>query len=454
MEPVFFDETFRNWLDAAGLWLSSEIFTAANVVHTAMQIPAIVGAGFGAWWVHDFVYPLLRERTTRLVVGDNAKTVLLTLASLVFPVLWIQGLWVASVVAVHSNWPHDLVRVAINLLTAWVVIRLLSTLLRDRFWARIITIVAYAVAVLNILQVLEPTIVFLDSLALTVGSLRISVLTVLKGMLLFAILLWSAMFLSGVMEQRIQSLPNLTPSVRVLIGKLLKATLVTLAILVSLTSVGIDFTALAVFSGALGVGIGFGLQRIVSNMLSGIILLMDKSIKPGDVIQIGGTYGWVASLGARYVSVETRDGTEYLIPNEEMITQQVVNWSHRNNLARIKLPVPVAYNANVRKALDLMVEAAGKSKRVLKQPAPRALMIAFGDGAIDLELRFWLQDAQNGIRNISSEVILEIWELFREHGIMIPIPRREVHIQSTPFHKMPADSGGGAPGSTDNVSLP
>jgi small-conductance mechanosensitive channel len=434
MEPVFYGETFLRWFDTASTWLLNEVFTAANVVYTAMQIPAIVGAGFAAWWVHDFVYPLLAGRVRRAAVSEHSKELLLTLVFLVFPVLWMLGLVMAGAVAAHFVWPHNLVRIAMNLTVAWAVIRLLSALVRDPIWSRTIMIVAFGIAVLNILQVLDPALALMDRLAFSVGDLRVSLLTVLKGMFLFGALMWAAMFLSAVMERRVRSVPSLTPSVQVLIGKLLKVTLVTLAVLVSLTSIGVDFTALAVFSGALGVGIGFGLQKIISNLLSGIILLMDRSIKPGDIIQIGGTYGWVASLGARYVAVETRDGTEYLIPNEEVITQQVINWSHRNDLARIKVPLRISYSSDVRHALKLMVEAAGRPARVLRSPAPRALMVGFGDSSMDLELRFWIRDVENGIRNISSDVMLEIWELFREHDIKIPVPRREIHLHNPPIH--------------------
>jgi small-conductance mechanosensitive channel len=173
------------------------------------------------------------------------------------------------------------------------------------------------------------------------------------------------------------------------------------------------------------------------------MLLMDKSIKPGDIIQVGNTYGWVSSLGARYVAVETRDGTEFLIPNEDMITQQVINWSHRNDLARIKVQARISYDTDVEHALKLMVMATDKPARVLKRPAPRGLLLGFEESYMELELRFWIRDVQNGIRNVSSEVMLEIWRLFREHGIRVPMPRRELFVQSLP----PVTTAAGAPDS-------
>jgi small-conductance mechanosensitive channel len=214
----------------------------------------------------------------------------------------------------------------------------------------------------------------------------------------------------------------------VLFGKLLKITLVTLAFVVALTSVGIDLSTFALLTGAIGVGIGLGLQKTVSNLFSGIILLLDKSIKPGDVIQVGNTYGWVSSLGARYVSVETRDGMEYLIPNEDIITHQVLNWSHKSTRVRLKLPVRVPLDADLEQALELLREAARRVPRALQNPPPNPLVISFGESAIELELRFWIADAQNGVHNVMSEVLLEIWRLFRDHGIRIPYPKRDVVV--------------------------
>jgi small-conductance mechanosensitive channel len=181
-------------------------------------------------------------------------------------------------------------------------------------------------------------------------------------------------------------------------------------------------------------------------LISGVILLMDRSLKPGDIIQIRDTYGWIASLGARYVSVETRDGVEYLIPNEDIITQQVINWTHKNDLARIKVQVRVSFDSDVDTALDLLVRATDRPTRILRSPEPRALLMGFGDNGLELELRFWIHDVQNGIRNISSEVMLEIWALFREHGIQIPLPQHDLHLRDTPFDTMSgADWRGSTP---------
>ena len=349
-----------------------------------------------------------------------------------FPLAWTIGLALAIFVAVFFQWPHGLVIVAVHLVAAWIVVRLASIMVRDPIFSRLVAITAYTVAMLSILGLLEPILRLFDQLAIRFGNVRLSLFTVLEAMLALGILLWLAVLLSRILERRIYALPNLTPSVQLLIGKIVKASLITIAVVVALSSVGVDITAIALFSGGLGVGIGFGLQKLISNMISGIILLLDRSIKPGDVIQVGETCGWVASLGARYVSIETRDGTEYLVPNEDIITHQVVSWSHQNDLARIKVRMHVPFESDLEQALALLVEATKAPPRVLNEPAPRALILDFSEGRAELELRFWIRDPQNGIRNVSGEVRLEIWRLFRAAGLALSAPQRDVMISEFP----------------------
>lgn len=423
-------DAFRAWLEAALSWLSGQVFTPENIVYTAMQIPAVVGTGFAAWWVHDFVHPLIEARIRRSTANASSQMILLKLSSLILPILWLLGLGFTVSIAANFGWPHNVVRSAIILLLAWSVIWLACIAVRNPLWSRVIMIAAYTIAVLNILHLLPPALALLDSIAIPFGNLRVSMLTVLKAILSLGVLLWFAVLISHVLERRLQKLPNFTPSVQVLIGKLFKATAITFAVVVALAAVGIDLTAIAVFSGAVGLGIGFGLQKVVSNLISGIIVLMDKSIKPGDIIQIGDTYGWVSFLGARYVAIETRDSTEYLIPNEDIVTKQVLNWTHNNNVVRIKARVPVSFQTDVPKALEFMVKAAAKPPRILREPQPRALMLGFGDSTINLELRFWICDVQNGVRNVTSEVLVEILRLFHQHGIDIPLPQRDVHVSA------------------------
>ena len=352
------------------------------------------------------------------------------LPSLLRPFLYLVFLWIALAVLRQSTWPSRsyLVSVVVSLLTAWVVIRLVTTFVRNPALAKAVAVAAWTIAALNIIDLLDPTVALLDSLAFTFGELRISLLTVVKGMLILALLLWAAATLSRFLERRISGIPDLTPSVQVLLGKLLKITLVTLAVVVALNSVGIDLTALAVFSGAVGVGIGFGLQKVVSNLISGVILLLDKSIKPGDVIELGSTFGWISSLGARYVSVVTRDGKEYLIPNEDLITQQVVNWSFTNQLVRMEITFGVSYSCDPHEVRRIAREAAAKPSRVAKDTPPVCHLTGFGDSSLDFVLRFWIRDPQDGVANIRGEVLLAVWDAFKEHGIEIPYPHRHLVV--------------------------
>ncbi len=208
--------------------------------------------------------------------------------------------------------------------------------------------------------------------------------------------------------------------------------LFSLCVVIAFHYLGIDLTVFALFSGALGLGLGFGLQKVFANLVSGFIILADKSIKPGDVIQLGDKYGWINFLGSRYVSVVTRDGTEHLIPNENLITGEVINWSYSQNLVRLHVPAGVAYGSDLEKARELMMAAAADTLRVLKDPKPACLLVGFGDSTVNLEVRVWINDPQNGIASVKSDIFWGIWQRFREHGIELPFAQRDVHLKSIP----------------------
>ncbi len=217
---------------------------------------------------------------------------------------------------------------AVDLATAWVVIALAASLIRNQFINRLVSVTAWTIAALSILGLLDPAVTALDSRAIVIGGLRVTPLLILKTTVLLAVALWAATATSNFLDRRVQHATGLTPSIQVLLGKLIRIGVMTAAIVIVLSAAGIDLSVLAVFTGAIGVGVGFGLQKIVSNFVSGIILLADKSIKPGDVISMGDHFGWVANMGARYTSVDLKDGRELLVPNEDLITQRVINWSY------------------------------------------------------------------------------------------------------------------------------
>lgn len=353
------------------------------------------------------------------------------ITSLVLPFTWLLMLSSLLLIGAAIETSYHLIKMAVSLLAAWVIIYMTTGMLRNRALSKFIAIVVWTVAVLNILGLIDPVTNVLDGIGITLGELRLSALTVIEGIFILTILLWLAIFISQFVEQQIRKSKDITPSVKVLISKLIKITLIIIAVVVAISSVGIDLTAFAVFSGAVGVGIGLGLQKSIANLFSGLLLLMDKSIKPGDLITVGDTYGVVESLNARYASVKRMDGTEHLIPNENLISQEVINWTHTDKLIRPEVDVGVHYQADVRIAMALCIDAAKEVDRVLDSTEPECLLIGFGDNAVDLKLRFWIKDPENGVLNVKSEILLNIWDKFREHGIEIPYPQRDLHIRSS-----------------------
>jgi small-conductance mechanosensitive channel len=358
--------------------------------------------------------------------------VMAALRPLVVVFLW----WALVAVAMRAVWlfgpTAPLLHIASSLMLAWMVIHATSGLMRDRVLARLVAMVVWIIAALDILGLLDVVVTALDAIALTFGTVRVSALTVVKGALVLTVLLWAATTAAHGIRLRIARVESLTPSVRVLIANLLKITLVAIAVIIALNSVGIDLSALAVFSGAIGLGLGFGLQKIVSNLISGVILLLDKSIKPGDVIEIEKTFGWITSLGARYVAVRGRDGREYLIPNEDLITHRVTNWSFSSSMVRLDVEFGVAYGSDLRQVRALAIEAARLPQRVLKSPAPVCHVTGFGESAITLVLRFWIEDPTNGVTNVKGDVMLALWDSLKAHGVELPAPQREVRITQLP----------------------
>jgi small-conductance mechanosensitive channel len=283
-------------LEAPVLWFKDWFFGKVLVWESALQI-GVVAAAFLLGLVLAKPLRLLVTKAVEAKVRDRTLVGLIaTGAELLLPVIWALALWIAYYAAVALAFPSALLHIVGSLLNVWIVIRIISSAVRNQAWARFFATVAWSIAALSILQLLEPAVHLLDSLAITLGETRISIFLVLKGALLALVLLWIATTMVRLLQRRIERSTSLTPSVRLLITQISRFTLILVAILIAVQSVGIDLTAFAVFSGALGVGIGFGLQKIVSNIISGIILLTDRSIKPGDVIEIGEAYGVVSSL--------------------------------------------------------------------------------------------------------------------------------------------------------------
>jgi small-conductance mechanosensitive channel len=419
-----------NWWDPQALeglvvdayhWTMANVFTSATVI----QLAIVVATYILAWFVERRLQGAVVSLRAEYQWFNKTAAVI---APLYLPVLWLVFLIIGLAIYSTAGFPYFFIRLSATLLALWIVIRLAASLIQTPILQKGVAVAAWIFAALNIAGWLQPTLAFLDSLAFTVGNLRLSVYSILLGAVTIIALVWLAGLLSKMLESHIEKSSTLTPSAKALFSKILKFSLVTLALVVGLTSTGIDLTAFAVFSGAVGVGVGFGLQKVISNLISGVILLIDRSIKPGDVIMVGDTYGWINSLAARYTSVITRDGQEHLIPNEDMITRPVINWTYTSSKVRQRLPVQVAYKSDIRKAMALMLEAAKETKRVIEDPPLNCLVLGFGDNGVNLELRMWIQDPQNGVRNVASDVYLKIWDKFHENGIEFPFPQRDIHL--------------------------
>ena len=330
----------------------------------------------------------------------------------------------------------DLLRLFVPLLLSLLVVRFFFYLLRHAFphgsvartFERAIAILVWGALALHISGVLPDVIDFLDDITFHFGKHKFSLWLALQGLFWVVITLLATLWLSGVAEARLMRIESLNSSLRVVFARLTKALLLVLAVLIVLPLVGIDPTVLSLFGGAIGVGLGFGLQKIASNYVSGFIILLDRSIRIGDLITADNFYGEVKDITTRYVVVHALDGREAIIPNEMLIATTVLNHSYSNRQARLAIQVGVSYKGDPEHAMRLMEEVAGKHPRVLADPAPKAFLTRFADSGIELELGIWIDDPETGMLGTRSEINVAIWRAFQEAGIEIPYPQHEVRI--------------------------
>jgi small-conductance mechanosensitive channel len=340
--------------------------------------------------------------------------------------------------------PTRIIDVAVQLTGLLLLIRIVVYLLRVSLgsrsrikgWGTPISIVVWLFLSLHLLGWGDRLVTLLDGIGITAGKTRISVWSISKLLVTVGVFVVIAVWLSRWLEKRLMTLQGVAPNMRIGLAKFTQAFLVGLSILVGLNAAGLDLTTLNVLTGAIGIGLGFGLQSITANFVSGFVLLMDRSIKPGDVISFTGTtgtstegFGWVQQLRGRYVVVRDRDGVETLVPNQNLITNSVINWSYTDPRVRLKLPVRISYKDDPELALKTLIDAAEGHRRILREPPPVARLMSFGDHGIELELRFWIADPQEGVNNVRSDVNRSIWRLFKEHDITIPVAQRAVRLE-------------------------
>lgn len=396
------------------------------------QMVILIVCALAAWVLRQWAAPRLNEWLRGREGWPKWRLRLAVLLQnrlqLIFFVLLAWG--AVAVIMSISTFPSRryLVALGATVATGWLAVSLATRLVRNKPLRRIVTWGLWIYVTLYYLDLLTPVADFLGGLAIQFGQFDLSALAVLKGVVLTALLLTGARLIAQVGSGRIQADKDISPSMQVLAIKLLQVILYGAAVFIGIKSVGFDLSGLAFLSGAIGVGLGFGLQKVVSNLVSGVIILLDKSIKPGDVISLGETFGWIEALGARYVSVVTRDGKEYLIPNEDLITNQVVNWSHSDEYVRLDINFGTSYGDDPHLVRRIAIDAAQSVDRVLKFRAPVCHIVGFGDSSVDYILRFWIQDPSDGLTNVRGAVFLALWDAFAAEGISIPFPQREVRI--------------------------
>ena len=351
--------------------------------------------------------------------------------------LWLFSLWFCRVLFDKLQIPSALLQMALHLAVAWFVLHFAYYYIKTTFWSRLVYLIAIIFLILKIFRLWDPTVAIFDNMVLGFGNIEISVWSLIEAAAIF-VLLWAA---TGVVNRfvahRLAASDLLTTSDRILLQRVFRAITVAAVVLISLRAAGINLTTLAVTGGAIGFAIGIGLQKVGSNLVCGIMLLISKAIREGDVISfeksaMGAGYGWITAIGLIYVQVATRDGTRLLIPNETFITQKIQNLSlSENKLLRLKIPFGISYKSDLNTAKLLAVFSAMDINRVLKNPGPICRLKKFGDNTVNFELRVWINDPQNGITSVKDAVLSEIWDRFRADGIEIAFPQRDLHIKDS-----------------------
>jgi small-conductance mechanosensitive channel len=422
-----------------------DILSTRNVL---VEIGAVALCLLAGW----FVGTALRERYRRRRVKEPTALTWSYFTSqgsvVATPVIVALGLVILARSLLAAHFDVSVLDAAARLIGAYVVVRVIVLLFTASLgnkswmqnWENRVALFIWLIIAADYLGWLDPIISNLDSIGVAAGKSRITLWSVLKLLFTLTLFVLVAAWISRWVERRLMKLSNLAPSTRIGIAKFSNAFLIAISILMGLNAAGVDLTALTVLTGAIGLGLGFGLQSIAANFVSGFVLLMDRSIKPGDVISLSGqsgtnteNFGWVQELRGRYVVVRDRDGVEMLVPNQQLISNAVINWSYTDPRIRLKLPIRVSYRDDPELALKVLIAACEGQPRVLREPAPVSRLMHFSDSGIELELRFWISDPQEGVNNVRSEVNRAIWRLFKQHNITIPVAQREIVMHSAPL---------------------
>lgn len=406
------------------------------------QVGVLAVCLFIAWLITRQVKAVLRRRRAAdpsLAAGAGEEG----LRRVVFPLTALGLVMVARLVL--ANWHHtNLLKLAVPLLLAMAVVRLTVHALKRSFpragwlasFERAFAFGAWVVVALHLSGVLPAVIDGLEQVSFSIGKAKVNLWMLLQGALTVFVTVLVALWVAGVIESRLMRTEGLDGNLKLVFTRLSRGLLVVLAVAIGLPLVGIDLTALSVFGGALGVGLGFGMQKIAANYVSGFILLLDRSIRIGNLISVGNERGIVSQITTRYTVLKGMTGIESIVPNETLVGSIVQNETFTDPKVRVAVPIQVGYATDLEKAMAIMIEAAQAQPRVMEDPAPGAFLESFADSGINLQLGFWIRDPAEGTLGIRSAINMQIWRRFKEEGIEIPFPQREVRVL--------AEAGGGA----------
>ena len=405
----------------------------------ALQIGLIAAAIIPALMFGPRLRRLVEHHTASRIRTGLARRLLSAALALATPLALLMVLAVVRIVLGSLERPYGLIDAAMSLMSAWLVIRAVTLIIRSKFWSNVAFYVIWPIAALDVFGLLDDVVIQLQALAIPLGEtadgapVDLSLFDILRTVIYFAALFWLASLAGRAINAQLEKAEEISPAFRALIAKVLGFVLPVAALLIALQLTGFNIATLAIFSGAVGIGVGLGLQKTVANFAAGFTLLADKSIKPGDALEIDGTFGWVTEMQSRYVSIRTRDGTEMLIPNERFIVEGVINWSKSDRAVRVHAPFGVSYGTDdIEQVQRVAIEAALSVERVIADKTPVCNLMGYGASSVDFDLRFWITDPENGLSNIRSAVNVALWKAFKAHGIEFPFPQLDIHVKELP----------------------
>ncbi|WP_306252668.1 mechanosensitive ion channel family protein [Parvularcula sp. IMCC14364] len=437
-------ESITRILSQALVWGRDSLLTWNMLLQLGLLMGAMIPAIMFGPRLKQFIINQVTQRVPYGILKRAARA----LATIATPIaLFITiSIFIAALGAMGQS--TGVMEAGRSLLSAWILVRLVTLIIQSPFWSKVAFYTIWPIMALDAFGVLDNVLFQLEQMSVTLSpgdaeqgipAAKITLLDVFRAAIIFGLFFWLANVLSNFITSRIEKVDELNPSLKAMFSKILDLVLPIVALLLALQFVGFNLASLAIFGGAVGLGIGLGLQRLISNFAAGITLLADKSIKPGDVIEVEDTFGWITAMNTRYVAVRTRDGTEHLVPNDTFMNEGVINWSHQDKVVRIHAPFGITYgHRDVRQVQKAVEDLAVTVDRVLEKPRPRCNLVEFGDSSVNFDLRFWINDPRNGITNVRSDVMMAIWDWLHEQEIEIPFPQRDLHIRSSSI-SLPAE---------------